>query len=47
VVLRLRKARRAGTLERLQQDLQRADLLVLDEWGMFPWTGTAPGWLCP
>jgi DNA replication protein DnaC len=36
LVLRLGAARRAGTLERLQQDLQRADLLVLDEWGDVP-----------
>ena len=36
LVLRLSEARRAGTLERLQQDLQRADLLVLDEWGYVP-----------
>ncbi len=36
LVLRLSEARRAGTLERLQQDLQRADLLVLDEWGDCP-----------
>lgn len=36
LVLRLSEARRTGTLERLQQDLQRADLLVLDEWGYVP-----------
>ena len=36
LVLRLSEARRAGTLERLQQDLQRAALLVLDEWGYVP-----------
>ena len=36
LVLRLSEARRAGTLERLQQDLQRADLLILDEWGYVP-----------
>ena len=36
LVLRLGEARRASTLERLQQDLQRADLLVLDEWGCAP-----------
>ena len=36
LVLRLGEARRASTLERLQQDLQRADLLVLDEWGYVP-----------
>jgi DNA replication protein DnaC len=36
LVLRLSSARRAGTRERLQQDLQRADLLVLDEWGYVP-----------
>ncbi len=36
LVLRLSEARRAGTLERIQQDLQRADLLVLDEWGYVP-----------
>ena len=36
LVLRLSEARRAGTFERLQQDLQRADLLILDEWGYVP-----------
>jgi DNA replication protein DnaC len=36
LVLRLSEARRAGTLERLQQDLQRAAWLILDEWGDVP-----------
>ena len=36
LVLRLSEARRAGTLERLQQDLQRAAWLILDEWGYVP-----------
>jgi len=36
LVLRLSEARRAGTLERLQEDLHRAELLVLDEWGYVP-----------
>jgi len=35
-VLRLSEARRAGTLERLQPDRQRAAWLILDEWGYVP-----------
>jgi len=35
-VLRLSEARRAGILERLQQDRQRAAWLILDEWGDVP-----------
>lgn len=36
LVVRLTEARRVGTLERLLRDLQRADLLILDEWGYLP-----------
>jgi DNA replication protein DnaC len=45
LVLRLSEARRAGTLERLQQDLQRADLLILDEWGYVPVDRDGSPWL--
>jgi DNA replication protein DnaC len=36
LVVRLSEARRAGTVERLLQDLHRTELLVLDEWGYVP-----------
>ena len=36
MVLRLAEARRAGTLERLVRELQKLDLLILDEWGYVP-----------
>lgn len=36
LVMRLSDAKRAGTIERLLRDLQRADLLILDEWGYVP-----------
>ena len=36
MVLRLAEARRAGTLERLVKELQKLDLLILDEWGYVP-----------
>ena len=36
LVLRLSEAKRAGTLERLLKDIQRTELLVLDEWGYVP-----------
>jgi DNA replication protein DnaC len=36
LVLRLSEARRAGTVDRLLQDIQRTELLILDEWGYVP-----------
>jgi DNA replication protein DnaC len=36
LVLKLGDAHRSGTLERLIRDLQRLDLLILDEWGYVP-----------
>lgn len=36
LVVRLTEARKAGTLERVFMDLQRTDLLVVDEWGYLP-----------
>ena len=36
LVLRLTEARKNGTLERLVMDLQKLDLLILDEWGYVP-----------
>ena len=36
LVLKLGEAHRAGTLEKLVRDLQRLDLLILDEWGYVP-----------
>ena len=36
LVMRLSEAKRAGTVERVLRDLQRADLVVLDEWGYVP-----------
>jgi DNA replication protein DnaC len=36
LVVRLTEARKAGTLERLFGDLQRTDLIILDEWGYLP-----------
>ncbi|AEJ40500.1 IstB domain protein ATP-binding protein [Sulfobacillus acidophilus TPY] len=36
LVMRLSEAKRAGTVERLLQDIQRADWLILDEWGYVP-----------
>jgi hypothetical protein len=41
-VLRLRAARRAGPLERLQQDLQQAAVLVFDEGGLSLGAATGP-----
>ncbi|AEJ40432.1 hypothetical protein TPY_2266 [Sulfobacillus acidophilus TPY] len=32
--MRLSEAKRSGTVERLLRDLQRADLIILDEWGV-------------
>lgn len=34
--MRLAEAKRNGTLERLLTDIQRTQLLVLDEWGYIP-----------
>ncbi len=36
LVVRLSEALRAGTLERVFQDLRRTDLLILDEWAYLP-----------
>ncbi|MCY0864385.1 MAG: IS21-like element helper ATPase IstB [Sulfobacillus sp.] len=36
LVVRLTEALKAGTLERAFMELQRADLVVLDEWGYLP-----------
>jgi DNA replication protein DnaC len=36
LVLKLGEAHRAGTLEKLVRDLQKLDLLILDEWGYVP-----------
>ena len=36
LVLKLGEAHRSGTLEKLVRDLQRLDLLILDEWGYVP-----------
>ena len=36
LVLKLGEAHRVGTLEKLVRDLQRLDLLILDEWGYVP-----------
>lgn len=36
LVLRLSEAKRIGTLERLLKEIQRTQLLVLDEWGYVP-----------
>lgn len=36
LVLKLGEAHRSGTLERLVRDLQRLELLILDEWGYVP-----------
>lgn len=36
LIMRLSAAKRAGTGDRLLRELQRADLLVLDEWGYVP-----------
>ncbi len=36
LIMRLSTAKRAGTVERLLHELQRADLLILDEWGYVP-----------
>ena len=44
-VLRLSEARRAGPLERLPQDLQRAAWLILDEWGYVPVDREGAPWL--
>lgn len=33
LVLKLAEARKQGTLEKLGKDLQKQDLLILDEWG--------------
>ncbi|MDA8204752.1 MAG: ATP-binding protein [Thermaerobacter sp.] len=34
LIMRLSAAQRAGTVERLLRELQRTDLIVLDEWGV-------------
>lgn len=36
LVLKLTEARRQGTLEKLMNELQKQDLLILDEWGYVP-----------
>ena len=36
LVLKLGEAHRSGTLERLVRELQKVDLLILDEWGYVP-----------
>ena len=36
LVLKLAEARKQGTLEKLVKDLQKQDLLILDEWGCVP-----------
>jgi DNA replication protein DnaC len=36
LVMRLAEARRGGTLERLMSEIQRCQLLILDEWGYIP-----------
>jgi len=36
LVMRLSDAKRAGTLERLLKEIQRTQLLILDEWGYVP-----------
>ncbi|MCI7150058.1 ATP-binding protein, partial [bacterium] len=36
LVLKLSEARKNGTLERLRNDLNNQDLLILDEWGYVP-----------
>lgn len=36
LVLKLSEARKNGTLERLRNDLNNLDLLILDEWGYVP-----------
>ncbi|WP_135557774.1 IS21-like element helper ATPase IstB [Paenibacillus cymbidii] len=36
LVMRLGEAKRGGTLERLFSEIQRAQLLILDEWGYIP-----------
>ena len=36
LVLKLAEARKNGTLERLRNDLNSLDLLILDEWGYVP-----------
>lgn len=41
LVLKLAEARKQGTLEKLVKDLQKQDLLILDEWGYVPVTETA------
>lgn len=36
LVLKLAETRKQGTLEKLVKDLQKQDLLILDEWGYVP-----------
>lgn len=36
LVMRLAEAKRGGTLERLMSEIQRTQLLILDEWGYIP-----------
>jgi len=36
LVMRLAEAKRSGTLERLLNEIQRCQLLILDEWGYVP-----------
>ncbi|OUM99201.1 MAG: ATP-binding protein [Paenibacillaceae bacterium ZCTH02-B3] len=36
LVMRLAEAKRSGTLERLMKEIQRTELLILDEWGYVP-----------
>lgn len=45
LVVRLTEALRAGILERFFMELQRADLLILDEWGYLPIDRAGAPWL--
>ena len=36
LILRLGEAHKTGTLERLLKDIQKSDLIILDEWGYVP-----------
>jgi DNA replication protein DnaC len=45
LVVRLTEALKAGTLERVFMELQRTDLLILDEWGYLPIDREGAPWL--
>lgn len=45
LVVRLTEARKAGTLERVFLELQRADLIIIDEWGYLPSDREGAPWL--